>query len=266
MKTLETATETKIKNIENRRKCAARYPDKNVKDVINKEVSKEKPDVLIVQSGSDLTNLKVNVEHENDIEYFNEQTVASAKNLFSHITKAAERNPCLKKIIIAKQIPRYDFLASNPPGLKPHLSRMYNETLDQLGSECDFKDKLIIGSHNLDCYGGVHEARYRDIKSAKYDAVHMFGPSGQKSYTASLMSILSSAQLVKTTPPKYYDEFVHTSRTQPRHHNSRKRTQNGQNSTSRPQVPNTSTSREQQYTVPTYNRFAKLGDYFPGNF
>ena len=131
MKTLETATETKIKNIENRRKCAARYPDKNVKDVINKEVSKEKPDVLIVQSGSDLTNLKVNVENENDMEYFKEQTVAPAKNLFSHITKAAEQDACLKKIIIGKQIPRYDFLASNPPWLKPHLSKMYNETLDQ---------------------------------------------------------------------------------------------------------------------------------------
>ena len=134
-------------------------------------------------------------------------------------------------------------------------------------SECDFKDKLIIGNHNLDCYGGVHEARYRDIKTAKYDAVHLFGPSGQKSYTASLMNILSSAQLVKVIPPKYYDELVQTSRRQSRHHNKKnERTQTGQNSTSRPQGPSTNNSSEQQYTVPTHNRFAQLGDFFPGNY
>ena len=44
---------------------------------------------------------------------------------------------------------------------------------------------------------------------ARYDGIHMFGPSGQKAFTDSVMKILSSAQLVKVTPPKYYDQFDH---------------------------------------------------------
>ena len=45
----------------------------------------------------------------------------------------------------------------------------------------------------------------------------MFGPSGQKAYTASVMKILSSAQLVRVTPPKYYDQLDPQNRRQDRY-------------------------------------------------
>ena len=35
----------------------------------------------------------------------------------------------------------------------------------------------------------------------------MFGPSGLKAYTASVLQILRSAKLVKVNPPKYYEAY-----------------------------------------------------------
>ena len=71
------------------------------------------------------------------------------------------------------------------------------------------KPKSHSGSHELNCSGGVLQARYRDTVSGRFDGIHMYGPSGQKAYTASVMKILRSAQLVKNSPPKYYDELDH---------------------------------------------------------
>ena len=196
--------------IDDKGKHAPRFPKKNFKDIIEKELDKELADVLIVQAGSvDITNLKTDGCYAENSEYFKQQTVVSANNLFTAVVNAAAKHPELKKIIIMKQIPRYDVLASTIPGLKPFLSNLFNETLDQLWSSC-FKERLSIGNHTLDCSGGVRLARYKDIQSARFDGVHMHGPSAEKSYTESVMKIISSAQLVKNIPPKYYDEFDHT--------------------------------------------------------
>ena len=54
----------------------------------------------------------------------------------------------------------------------------------------------------------MREARYKDTKTGHFNGVHLFGPSGVKSYTKSLLSILDSAKLVRSNVPKYYDEFV----------------------------------------------------------
>jgi hypothetical protein len=167
-------------------------------------------------------------------------------------------------MIILKHIPRYDLLSSSPPGLKASLSKLFNETLDQLLFSSAFKDRVMIGNHNLDCSGGVLQARYRNIQSQQFDGIHMYGPSGQKAYTASVINILSSAQLVQVNPPKYYEEYDHQSCKQTRYQAKMKM------KTRRP-VQNKSNTADSylgnstQYTVPTSNRFAQLGDFFPKN-
>ena len=161
-----------------------------------------------------------------------------------------------------KQIPRYDSKASNPPGFKPFLSKMFNETLDQLWTNCSLKNKLFIGNHNLECSGGVFEARYRNIQSNRYDGIHLYGPSGMKAYTASVLNILSIAQLVKTTPPKYYDEFEHTKCNQARYQAKQQYKDNKMKNSQ----AKTTNMDDYHYTVPTYNRYAKLGDYIHLNF
>ena len=69
------------------------------------------------------------------------------------------------------------------------------------------KNKLSVGHHNLECRGGVLDARYRNLQRKNYDGVHMYGPSGMKAYTASVVNILCTAQLVKQNPPKYLEDF-----------------------------------------------------------
>ena len=182
---------------------APKFPLKNFNDVIDKELRTSTVDALIVQAGAvDITNLKTESANSKEmLEYFKQKTVASAHNIVESISNAANKHPEVKNIVVMKQIPRYDSYSSNPPGLKPYLSKIFNETLDELLSCSKHKNKIHIGNHNLDCSGGVLEARYRDIQSKKFDGIHMYGPSGMKAYTDSVLRILSSAQLVKKTPP-----------------------------------------------------------------
>ena len=165
-----------------------------------------------------------------------------------------------EKIIILKQTPRFDTTTTTRPGLKQNLSKLYNDTLNTLAAKSDHKEKLVIGNHDLDCSGGVLLARYKDNKSGKFDGVHMYGPSGQKAYTNSVMKILSSAQLVVSIPPKYHDEYDHQNCAQTRYQTRQRHSprQSGKNLNRGDNV--------HQYSVPTRNRFTQLGDYFPGNF
>ena len=98
----------------------------------------------------------------------------------------------------------------------------------------------------------------------------MYGPSGQKAYTGSVIKILCSAQLVKYSPPKYYDELDHSNCPQTRYQARQVRNSTGgkRNITggNRNSTGGKSTGSSYQYSVPTHNRFTQLGDYFLGNF
>ena len=168
-----------------------------------------------------------------------------------------------------KQIPRYDFLTSNPPGLKHLLSELYNETLDKLYDECKYKDRVIMGDHDLECAGGVLQARYKDSLGNRFDGVNMYGPSGGKAYTGSVMKILSSAQLVKMTPPKYHEEFDHKNCRQARYQAKQKKqlpTHKQNKHRTNQRVTKTRPEQGYQYEIPTRNRFTTLSDYFPKNY
>ena len=151
--------------------------------------------------------------------------------------------------------------------MKSALSGLFNETLDQLLSQSALKSRVIVGNHNLDCSGGVLQSRYRSIQSNKFDGVHMYGPSGEKAYTASVLNILSSAQLVIVNPPKYYDEYDHQSCDQARYQAKATNTKRRpvQKKMNRPNMADNNQDTNSQYTVPTHNRFAQLGDFFPKN-
>ena len=252
--------------MKNAAKNASRFPARNFTDVIPAELSKDVPDVLVIQSGSvDITNLKTDgSEAVQYMEYFKQQAVVSSNTTFQAAITAANNHPKLKKVIIMKQIPRYDDDSSTPTGVKRKLSEMFNANLDKLWTDCPIKNKVMIGNHNLDCSGGIREARYRNIQLKKYDALHMFGPSGTKSYTKSVLSILSSAQLVKAIPPKYYNVGTNLkNQGRPMNRRTRFSTQNNNMAASSTHYQNNDS--DYQYNVPTHSRFAKLSDFFPGN-
>ena len=93
----------------------------------------------------------------------------------------------------------------------------------------------------------------------------MFGPSGLKAYTSSVLQILRSAKLVKVNPPKYYDE--HRTCEQARYQaRQQKRRDDYYTKTNRLGRVQNNGGDDYLYQVPTSNRFATLGDFFPGNF
>ena len=55
-----------------------------------------------------------------------------------------------------------------------------------------FRDKITIGSHQLDDYGvgKTHNSRYLHSKTNHYDGIYYYGPQGSKEYTQNLASII----------------------------------------------------------------------------
>ena len=86
--------------------------------------------------------------------------------------------------------------------------------------------------------------------------------------TASVLQILRSANLVTVDPPKYYEVYDYhktceQARYRARQLNRRNELPNNRNRLSRVQNSN---KVDYEYEVPTSNRFATLGDFFPGNY
>ena len=217
-----------------------RFPEKNFSVVIDAEMKKADTDILVIQAGSvDISNMKIGEDNLKKYgEYFKQETIISATNLFTYVTNALVSNPGLKKAIILKQTPQYDPKTKDPHSVKSALSQLYNDTLVQLWLGSIHKSRITLGSHNLDCAGGVREARYRSKN--KYDGLHLDGPSGGKAYTESVLSILREGDLVKSPPPNYFHKY---------HKETEKRFTS---------TKDTDIRQKQNFSVPTSNRFNPL--------
>ena len=260
-------------NVGTKAKAAARYPSKNFKDVIPVEVRKEPIDYLVLQSGSvDITNLNTKDKPEEYSEYYKREVRYAAKNVFDAAESAIAAQPSLKKVVIMCQTPRYDEISTDPLALKRVLADLFNQTLAELWLGSTLKDKLVVGIHNLECTGGIREARYRDIRDKRYDGVHMYGPSGMKAYTISVLNILKLANILDQTDGQnisgqdYYFkfmEFQHQKRKNSRYtrkpHNSRTKPNSFKDRDTQPKASQRSQKTyEQRYTVPTSNIFEHL--------
>ena len=155
-------------------KHAPLYPDLNFKDVIASKVTQEDFEVMIVQSGSvDISNLDTRRNAEDHFDYFREQTILSAKNTFSACENALKINPGLKKVVLMKQIPRYDRPDLDPLAIKQALSQIFNNTLTDLWLSSAFKQQIFVGNHNIECSGGIRVSRYRNVQTGAYDGHHV---------------------------------------------------------------------------------------------
>ena len=141
--------------------------------MIDKKVKNDKPYILLVQAGSvDITNLKTGGSNpEKYGEFFKQEAVMSATNLFTGVTNTLEADPNLKKVMLMKQIPRYNRSSDDPRAVKSVLSKLYNDTLVQLWLGSKHKDRFTIGSHSLECVGGVGDARFR--LNNNFDGIHI---------------------------------------------------------------------------------------------
>ena len=155
-----------------------------------------------------------------------------------------------------KQIPRYDPTSVDPNSIKAALSQLFNVTLVQLWLGSTLKDRLSIGTHSLECHGGIRDARYRYGK--KYDGIHMFGPSGRKSYTESVLNIIKSNGNIKNSPPKYFRCFhqaADQNKPRDKYHCPTQDTDHQKDKDVRSYA---NVTQSNVYTVPTANRFSTL--------
>ena len=195
--------------LENDARTATKFPHRGFKNVIDEELESKPTDVLIIQAGSvDISNLKTDsAKHSVYEEYFKQETIISAQNIFEAASAALSAHPELQKVVLMEQIPRYDTITSDPHAIKPRLSKLYNKTLEQLCQQSPLKNKLMYGKHTLGCAGGIRESRYVDHKRKMFDGVHLYGPSGGKAYTESVLSILRNCGLMKNSPPAYFRRY-----------------------------------------------------------
>jgi hypothetical protein len=149
-------------DVSNVTKEPAYYPRKNFLQVVPTEAVKDAFVHLIIQAGSvDITNLKTKGNSNEHIKYFKQETVISAKNIFNSGVIALEHQPTLKSVIFMKQTPRYDPLDVDPLSMKQALSHLFNNTLMELWMNSSMKEKIFVGSHNIECSGGIQSSRYR---------------------------------------------------------------------------------------------------------
>ena len=245
---------------QNSAKFAAKFPRANFTDVIPAQLRRSKYHALVIQAGSvDITNLNTKQTSDDDIEYFRHQTELSAKNLFVAAENSLKQQPSLEKVVVMKQTPRYDPISSDPLSLKAALSELFNNILTEQWMSSKLKDRIVVGSHNLECSGAIQQSRYRESKSGRFDGVHLLGNSGPKFYTLSVLNILRKAQL--TSPDYDYHQSCPQTQYQ-RKNNSQLRNQNKTRFHSDRPVSAQLRNGRDQYTVPTYNRF----QHFQGNF
>ena len=221
----------------------ARWPKKNLIDVTATVLKNDTNDdkfthLALAAPTVDITNLDTRkLKSTDNTDHFKQKILKSCQNMFKVAADAIKKHPNIKKVLIMEHTPRFDEPHSDPMSLKPALVKYANSTLNQLWIESPHKSQIIVASHNLIWGIGNKDSIFKDKRSYKYDAVHMYGPDGASVYTESLLSFLSQ---VFSSPSS--------------EHKRNSTSANSKDHTDRPH------GKFQRFSVPTKNRFNILGN------
>ena len=160
-----------------------------------------------------------------------------------------------------KQIPRYDRVDLDPLSVKQALSQIFNGTLTDLWIKSPVKDRIFVGNHTIECSGGIRESRYRNIQTGAFDGVHLYGSSGRKAYTRSVLNILKQAGLVSS-------DFDHLSCAQTQYQSRQRGFNKNKAWPWDRNVRNVRNTRvnNMRFEVPVQNRFAGFSDNSQENY
>ena len=174
---------------------AARFKELNVQTVTKNELKKSSFQHLALSAPTvDISNLDTTqVTASDSVDRFKQQVISSCQNMIIIAQDALANHPELKKVTIMNHAPRFDTPDVDPVGLKHNLAKFANSCLLELWMDCTMKDKIFIGSHNLESSGAQRTHRYTDERSRKYDGVHLYGNAGKAAYTESVLNILMAA-------------------------------------------------------------------------
>ena len=181
----------------------AKWPAKNVNDVTREALSKAHSDnkyenVILSAPTVDITNLDTSKTKPSDnIEIFKQDVLISCKNMFTAAQKALNAHKQIKKAILIEHPDRFDTEDKDPLSIKAELVRYANRLYQQLWFESNLKHRIILGQHRLQCLEKTRLERFTDRRSHRYDGVHMYGESGRRAYTNSVLSILIPALLTR---------------------------------------------------------------------
>ena len=177
-----------------------KYKSSNFTDLLPKELNNHRHDAVAMQASStDLTNYRA----EPNKEKLRQIAQTSNSNILSAATAAAASHPNLKKIVLFERAPRFDDLEE--------LNIFANQDLHLQWQKCDteFKNKIVIGSHNLKPHG-VHAqvqklSRWGDPrKNDNPNQLHLKGSSGMMKTTDSVLAGLAAAGLINDAGPTGY--------------------------------------------------------------
>ena len=156
-----------------------------------------------------------------------------------------------------KQIPRYDRPDLDPLAIKQALSQIFNNTLTDLWLSSAFKQQIFVGNHNIECSGGIRVSRYRNVQTGAYDGIRLYGSSGKKAYTQSVLNILKEAGLTE-------NDFDHKNCFQTKYQ-SKQRFFNNKIWPLDRDIRKPILSKE-QFSIPLKNRFASFSGEVQGNY
>ena len=172
----------------------AKFKHLNVTDVVKTELEKAPFDHLLLAAPTvDITNLDASKSKPTDTtDIFKQNVGTSCQNMIKAAEDALANHPGLKKVTIMNHAPRFDTKDVDPVCLKSNLASFANSYLLELWLDSPQKNKIFIGSHNLECSVSTRNMRYRDERTGRYDGVHMYGYAGKTAYTESVLNILLS--------------------------------------------------------------------------
>ena len=234
---------------------AARFKELNIQKVTKNELKKSSFQHLVLSAPTmDISNLDTTrVTASDNVDRFKQQVISSCQNMINIAQDALAKHPELKKVTIMNHTPRFDTPDVDPVGLKHNLANFANSCLLELWMDCTMKDKIFIGSHNLESSGAQKTHRYTDERSRKYDGVHLYGNAGKAAYTESVLNILMAAfqtqAPAQSSQAKQNSDDSHASCPQSKY---------------RKQKRKYSSVVSGQSSIKTQNRFSPLGG-FSGN-
>ena len=252
---LEEATNCRIRTVKAYSSVLnekARFPHKNVTDVtpvalMETHEDDEYTELVLSSPTVDISNLETSsLKPDDNTEVYKQSVVISCKNIFTAAEKALSNHPKLRQVVILEHPPRFDTKQSDPLGLKPQLAKYANMTYGQLWLASPLKDKIQIGSHSLK----YSAERYTDMRTNRYDGIHMYGKHGRQDYTKSLIQMLKNVFPASqpSMPPNQTKPMNHTNCAQAKYQKQKKKTTFAQK------------SQNKFYNVPVNNRFNLLGN------
>ena len=163
----------------------SRFKHLNATDVAKNELGKAAFDHLVLASPTvDITNIDTSqVKPEDATDRFKQKVEASCHNILKVAENALDSHTGLNKVTIMNHAPRFDTMKVDPLGIKPKLASYANSFLLELWLDSPHKNKILIGSHSLECSVNTRKNRYTDERSNPYDGVHMYGTEGTIAYT-----------------------------------------------------------------------------------